>query len=204
MARNGSGTYSLPAGNPVVTGTTISSTWANNTLTDIATALTASVANDGQTPILANQDFGGFSITNLSSVTLAATLTAKNFVGTSTGGRFTADFTNATFANRFLFKTSTNNGSTILGVIPNGSSTGSFFAAFDAVDPDNAGYLLIGTDGSNHYLNTLKNGTGTVLGLNVYTNNILALSVSTSQICAFANSPTLRVGHGEPGWWCRV
>jgi len=36
------GTYSLySTGNPVVTGTTISSTWANNTLNDIATALTA-------------------------------------------------------------------------------------------------------------------------------------------------------------------
>ena len=35
------GTYSLASGNPVVTGTTISSTWANNTLNDIATALTA-------------------------------------------------------------------------------------------------------------------------------------------------------------------
>ena len=36
------GTYSLYAtGNPVVTGTTISSTWANNTLNDLATALTS-------------------------------------------------------------------------------------------------------------------------------------------------------------------
>ncbi len=51
MSRNGSGTYNLPAGNPVVTGTTISSTWANTTLTDIATALSNSIASDGQTPI---------------------------------------------------------------------------------------------------------------------------------------------------------
>jgi len=51
MSRNGSGTYTLPAGNPVVTGTTISSTWANNTLTDIATAISGSIAADGQTPI---------------------------------------------------------------------------------------------------------------------------------------------------------
>jgi hypothetical protein len=51
MSRNGSGVYSLPAGNPVVTGTTISSTWANNTLADMATAITGSVAVDGQTPI---------------------------------------------------------------------------------------------------------------------------------------------------------
>jgi hypothetical protein len=45
--RNGSGTYNLTAGNPVVTGTTISSTWANTTLNDIANALTGSVAADG-------------------------------------------------------------------------------------------------------------------------------------------------------------
>jgi len=51
MSRNGSGTYNLPAGNPVVTGTTISSAWANNTLSDIATALTNSISADGQTPI---------------------------------------------------------------------------------------------------------------------------------------------------------
>ena len=51
MSRNGSGTYSLPAGNPVVSGSTISSTWANNTLTDMATALSGSIAADGQTTI---------------------------------------------------------------------------------------------------------------------------------------------------------
>ena len=51
MSRNGSGLYNLPAGNPVVSGTTITSSWANTTLTDIATALTGSVAADGQTPI---------------------------------------------------------------------------------------------------------------------------------------------------------
>jgi hypothetical protein len=56
MSRNGSGTYSLPAGNPVVTGTTISSTWANNTLNDIAATLTDSVAADGQTPMTGNLD----------------------------------------------------------------------------------------------------------------------------------------------------
>lgn len=51
MSRNGNGVYNLPAGNPVVTGTTISSTWANNTLADIQNALTGSIAADGQTPI---------------------------------------------------------------------------------------------------------------------------------------------------------
>lgn len=47
MPRNAAGTYSLPAGNPVVTGTTISSVWANTTLSDIGTALTGSLARNG-------------------------------------------------------------------------------------------------------------------------------------------------------------
>lgn len=65
MARNGSGTYVLPSGNPVVTGTTISSTWANTTLSDIATALTNSIAKDGQTIPTANLPMGTFKHTGV-------------------------------------------------------------------------------------------------------------------------------------------
>jgi hypothetical protein len=67
MARNGSGTYSLPAGNPVTGGTTISSTWANNTLSDIGTALTGSLAKDGQTVPTNNLPMGGFKLTGLAA-----------------------------------------------------------------------------------------------------------------------------------------
>lgn len=70
MARNGSGTYVLPAGNPVVTGTTISSTWANNTLTDIGNALTQSIATDGQTAAAANLPMGGFAHTGVGNATV--------------------------------------------------------------------------------------------------------------------------------------
>lgn len=48
MSRNSSGTYTLPAGNPVVTGTTITSTWGNTTMSDIANALTDSLSRSGQ------------------------------------------------------------------------------------------------------------------------------------------------------------
>ena len=71
MSRNGSGTYSLPAGNPVVTGTTISSTWANNTMNDLAAALTDSVAADGQTPMTGNLDLNTNKIVNLVAGTAA-------------------------------------------------------------------------------------------------------------------------------------
>lgn len=65
MARDGSGNYNLPAGNPVSTGGTISSTWANNTMTDIASALTQSVSKDGQTAMTGNQPMGGNKHTNV-------------------------------------------------------------------------------------------------------------------------------------------
>lgn len=65
MARNGSGVYSLPAGNPVVTGTVISSTWANTTLNDLGNAMTASLAYDGQTTPVANLPMGGYVHTNV-------------------------------------------------------------------------------------------------------------------------------------------
>ena len=69
MSRNGSGVYSLPAGNPVVPATTISTTWANTTLTDIATALTGSVAADGQTPMSGNLVMGNNKVTGLADGT---------------------------------------------------------------------------------------------------------------------------------------
>jgi len=71
MSRNGSGTYTLPAGNPVVTGTTIASTWANNTLTDLATAMTGSLASDGQTTATGNLKMGNNRITGLADGTLS-------------------------------------------------------------------------------------------------------------------------------------
>ena len=69
MSRNGSGLYTLPAGNPVVTGTTISSAWANTTMQNIADGLTQSVAADGQTPMSGNLKMGNKQINNLADGT---------------------------------------------------------------------------------------------------------------------------------------
>jgi hypothetical protein len=70
MPFNGAGTFSLVAGNPVVTGTVISSTWANNTLSDIASnGLTNCLTKDGQQTPTANIPMGGFQITGLGNAT---------------------------------------------------------------------------------------------------------------------------------------
>lgn len=69
MPRNGAGNYSLVSGNPVTTGTTISSTTHNNTMSDIATALSDSLAKDGQTTPTANLPMGGYAHTGVGDAT---------------------------------------------------------------------------------------------------------------------------------------
>jgi hypothetical protein len=71
MSRNGSGTYTLPAGNPVVTGTTITSSWANSTMQNVADALTQSVAADGQTPMSGALNMATNDINNVGILTTA-------------------------------------------------------------------------------------------------------------------------------------
>ena len=47
MPRDSSGNYTLPAGNPVVTGTTVDSSWANNTMEDLRAAMQDSLSRSG-------------------------------------------------------------------------------------------------------------------------------------------------------------
>jgi len=111
MSRNGSGTYTLPAGNPVVTGTTISTTWANNTLNDLAAAMTDSVAADGQTPMTGDLDLNSNKIVNLAPAAFAgdaveySQLVAATSVVTITGGTINGTTVGATTAASGRFTT---------------------------------------------------------------------------------------------------
>jgi hypothetical protein len=95
MSRNGSGTYTLPAGNPVVTGTTISSTWANSTLTNIASALTDSLAADGQTTATGNLKMGNNRITGLADGLASTDAATVSQVNASVAGLGTMSTQNA-------------------------------------------------------------------------------------------------------------
>lgn len=53
MPRNSQGIYSLPAGNPVVSGTTITSSWANATMPDLGDEITNSLDRNGRGGMLA-------------------------------------------------------------------------------------------------------------------------------------------------------
>ena len=94
MSRNGSGTYTLPAGNPVVTGTTITSSWANTTMQNIADGLTQSVASDGQTPMSGALNMATNKVTNLGTPTVSTDAVTKAYadalIGAGSAGIFSS------------------------------------------------------------------------------------------------------------------
>lgn len=72
MSFNGAGLFQVNStGNPVVTLTTVSSTWANALTADLATGLSTAILKDGTQTITANIPWGGYKITGLGSGTLS-------------------------------------------------------------------------------------------------------------------------------------
>ena len=73
MSYNGSGTFNInSAGQPVVSGTVISSTAFNALTSDLATGLSTALTKDGQTTPTANLPMGGKKITGLGAGTAAS------------------------------------------------------------------------------------------------------------------------------------
>jgi WD40 repeat protein len=68
--RNGAGVYSLPSGNPVSVGQTITDTLWNTTFQDVANALTQSMSIDGQAVPTNNQNMATFRHTNVGNALL--------------------------------------------------------------------------------------------------------------------------------------
>lgn len=84
MPRNGAGSYALPAGQPVITGTVIDSSVHNTFASDVATALTNSLAKNGETTPTANLPMGGFKHTGVADGTVRTHYTSVAQVQDST------------------------------------------------------------------------------------------------------------------------
>lgn len=85
MPRDGSGVYHLPAGNPVVANTLIESAWANNTLDDIANALTGSLPRNGSAGMSAALNFGNFKGINVAPGTAGTDAVNVNQLNSAIG-----------------------------------------------------------------------------------------------------------------------
>jgi hypothetical protein len=125
MSRNASGTYTLPTGNPVVSGTDITVTWGNNTMNDIATEMTDSLSRSGKGGMLAPLTFvdGSVTVPGISWVSDANTgfyrIGADNMAMTA-GGVQIVDYAN----NAFTFSGTTDTAATgpIFSIFRNSAS----------------------------------------------------------------------------------
>jgi hypothetical protein len=160
------GTYTMTA--PVITGGSITGVaLSGNTLTN--PVITGGSINN--TPIGASTAAAG-TFTSLSD--------SGNLTFTGTGNRILGDFSNATFANRVAFQTSTTNGNSNLSLLPNGTATFTSIVAFNNSDPTNAGLIDISASTTQARLRAGITGTGTYLPLTFATNNAEVMRIDTS------------------------
>jgi hypothetical protein len=166
MPRNSGGTYTLPAGNPVVTATTITSTWANTTLSDLANEITDSLSRNGEGGMLAalelvdgavatpsltftSEPTSGFALDNPAELT-ASILGLERQRWTNTGTTITGTF-GVTGAFDLVGDLEITGGLTVLGDV---AATGEFFASDGTVllpsysfgDDPNTGFWSPGAD----------------------------------------------------------
>jgi hypothetical protein len=108
----------------------------------------------------------------LTGGTLTGNLTLQsNLIFDGSARRITGDFSNSTIANRTLVQSSTTNGNTQLGLIPNGTSVNSAFFAYNNPDPTNASTAAMRVNASEMALISGITGTGTYLPMAFLTNN---------------------------------
>lgn len=169
MPRNGTGTYNLPAGQPVTSGTVISSTTHNTLTADLANALTGSIAADGQTPATANLPMGGYKHTNVAAATTrteyptsgqvqdGSIVSLTSIAGTANAITATAAVSMSAYATgqRFSFIVgTTNTGATTINI----NSIGAKTIKTNSTQDLGGGNLLAGTvaeiyyDGTNFQL----------------------------------------------------
>jgi hypothetical protein len=114
--------------------------------------------------------------------------TSNNLTFTGTGNRITADFSNATLANRVYFQTSTANSATVVGAIPNGTGTASQFTIFNAQPPANCSQGQFVIDGSSLGIRSSIQGTGTYLPMTFLTGGAERVRVFTSGGVSIGNT----------------
>lgn len=117
MSFNGSGTFNINStGQPVVTGSVISSTAFNALTADLGTGLSNAICKDGQSTPTANIKMGTFKITGLGSPAMAGD--ALCWGSAATVAALTCTTVNgsglATFDSIFVTNTATSSGGSLI------------------------------------------------------------------------------------------
>jgi hypothetical protein len=137
--------------------------------------------------------FGLGAITPTSVAATGSISTTGNLTLIGSARRIIGDFTNATVANRTLFQTSTINGISRCGIIPNGTGTTSTFNAYDSSDPDNSSFISLFSGLSLSGIQSGANGTGTQhpLIFRVGAGNLTGITLDTSANIIFGGTAAI-------------
>lgn len=103
-----------------------------------------------------------------------------NLAFSGTGHRITGDLSNATHANRVLLQSSTTNGNSQLGIIPNGTAVNAAYFAYNSSDPTNASTAVIRVNAGNMALVSGSIGSGAWLPMVFLTNNLERAQISVA------------------------
>jgi hypothetical protein len=103
-----------------------------------------------------------------------------NLQFSGTGQRILGDFTNTTEASRLLLQTTTVNGNTNVGIIPNGTATTVAINIINNSDPTNAGRLTSVVNSTETSFRSAINGTGTYLPMTFWTSGSERMRIDTS------------------------
>lgn len=107
--------------------------------------------------------------------------------------RITGDFSNATVANRVMFQTSTVNGSTIVGAIPNGTSAITDFIAYSDVDTTNSNFALMRSiEGSAVVFESGRTGAQSYTPMAFFTGGLERMRIAVDGTVTVENSLSVK------------
>ena len=118
---------------------------------------------------------------------------------TGTGNRITGDFSNVNQVSRVLFQTSTANGGTVIGAVPNGTGLTSGINLYaESSDPSNCALGQIQFNGSEQEMriSATKVGTGNFRPMTFTTNDLERLRIDTSGNVLMTSKALLGYGTG--------
>lgn len=174
-----------------------------NTKISALTAATTPLAGTEVLPVVQSSATTQVSVANLTagrSVSMAdATISTGNLAFTSTAQRITADFGNATVANRTYIQTNIVNDNSAVGIIPNGTAA---IAALNLVNnstPTNSSFLQVGARAAETSIRSSIFGTGTYLPMTFYTNNAKKFQIDTSGNATVTSAAGLGYSTGAGG-----
>lgn len=127
----------------------------------------------------------------LGNITPTSVSTSGNFTMSGLATDFIADFSNATISNRVMFQTSTVNGATSLGSVPNGTGTSSDQTAYSSNNGLNASLISMGISNTNADIISGITGTGTYRPLQISTGGSVRATLTTGGLLGLGIVPTV-------------